>query len=384
MKVKKIDLAIWGMFIAISKPSMMPQTLQQIIKVVLLMLVIVFLFKRVKLKNYLNPFGLMCLAIVLSGILSFKDGVSTIDCIINGMLHALVLMSIWGIIFYCKKINYIECFVKDMFSVLSVYCLLSIVSMIIRGHSDVGGGTIYFWGTKFTTSYYFILWLTFFRLKYANALRRSIIVRFLYSLSAICIIVLCGWMYCATGMIGAMVIFAEQFIPEKVKKIFFNRYAVLFSMILSGIVFPISITQILSNPKIQFIIRDIFHKSSNLTGRKVIIENMFSLILERPWFGYGYSTTVMHTINQTIDNAQNGLLQQLIQFGVVGGVLLCFVVFLSLNSKCENPLIKYLYTSLYAMIICSMVEISYNYVFYIILFTLGSYSINSKQQMKTI
>ena len=190
MKVKKIDLAIWGMFIAISKPSIMPQTLQQIIKVVLLMLVIVFLFKRVKLKNYLNPFGLMCLAIVLSGILSFKDGVSTIDCIINGMLHALVLMSIWGIIFYCKNINYIECFVKDMFSVLSVYCLLSIVSMIIRGHSDVGGGTIYFWGTKFTTSYYFILWLTFFRLKYANALRRSIIVRFLYSLSAICIIVL--------------------------------------------------------------------------------------------------------------------------------------------------------------------------------------------------
>lgn len=247
--------------------------------------------------------------------------------------------------------------------------------MMVRGHSPTDGGVTYLFGTKFMTSYYFIFWLTLYRLKNINKIETRLWNRWIYVILIVTVMYICKWMYCTTAMLAVVFLLAEQFLPKKMKKIMFNRYCVIISIILAGLVFPAFINEILANLRIQYIVVDVLHKLPNMTGRRVILVNMMELILKRPWLGYGYGTTVMHAINENIDNAQNGLLQQLIQYGFVGGILFCVLVFKALDRRYKDDELNALYAALYAIIICSAVEISYNYVFYYTLFIMANFKI---------
>ena len=87
LKVKKIDITILGLFLALSKPTIIPRLLQQIFKIALLMGVMTFLISRTKLKKYVNVLGAVCLFMVISGITSYFGRVAGFENIIYGMLH---------------------------------------------------------------------------------------------------------------------------------------------------------------------------------------------------------------------------------------------------------------------------------------------------------
>lgn len=375
LKVKKIDITILGLFLALSKPTIIPRLLQQIFKIALLMGVMTFLISRTKLKKYVNVLGAVCLFMVISGITSYFGRVAGFENIIYGILQVACLTCIYYLAAYCKERNCLDILVKDLYIILSVFCILSIFSMAVKGHSPTGGGVIYLFGSKFMTSYYFIFWLTLYRLKNIARIETRLWNKCIYIILVVSVICICKWMYCTTAMLAVVFLLAEQFLPERIKKILFNRYSVLSLIILTGVVFPTFINEILSDSKVQHIIVDVLHKLPNMTGRRVILANIMELVLKRPWFGYGYGTTVMHVINENIDNAQNGLLQQMIQYGFVGGILFCMLVFKSLHKRYKGDGQNALYAALYAIIICSAVEISYNYIFYYVLFIMANFKI---------
>lgn len=76
---------------------------------------------------------------------------------------------------------------------------------------------------------------------------------------------------------------------------------------------------------VQYLIEDILHEDLTLTGRTVIYAKMLDLIEEQPWFGYGNGTASFFTwYYMSMPNTQNGLLNDYIDWGMVGVSFLYF------------------------------------------------------------
>ena len=380
IRVKTIDLVIFSLFIAVFKIRLIPQVIQQITKIFLLLFVVLFLNKKIKFKCYMNFIFLMSLFMIVSSVSGYVDRTTKLINIANSILYVICINCIWLVCKYCKEKNCLQLLIRDLFYIDSIYCVLSLISMFVFGHSANGTEIMYIFGSKFMTSYYFIFWITLFRIRNQEKIDNNGIYKFYYFLLVILVLYICKWLYCTTAMVATLFLFIEQFIPKRLKVILFNRASIITSVLLAGMI-PICINTVLANKNVQHIIVDILHKSSNITGRKVVFVNLIgNVIKKRPWFGYGYGNSAVHQlINENIDNAQNGLMEQIVNYGVIGGILFCIMIFMSMPSAYKGNKQNALYTALYVMIICSIVEISYNFIFYFIIILIANFNDNSNR-----
>ena len=65
-------------------------------------------------------------------------------------------------------------------------------------------------------------------------------------------------------------------------------------------------------------------KGASYKGRLIIYEKITRIIEQKPWFGYGYMSDIVNQV-VTFGNAQNGLLDMIVQYGIVG--LICWGIF---------------------------------------------------------
>ena len=377
IRTKQVNFAIYALFIAIFKVYIIPQTVQQALKILLLIYVLLFLFSNVKIKDTLNitvPFGGV---IILTSFLSYLAGHVGIESIFNGLLHAICLYSIYMLMKYCNNHNYFERMINCLFQMTSIYCLLSLSSMIILGHSREGTEITYFFGYKFMTSYYFILWVSLFRIKYQYKIIAHKRYKVAYLAFSISTIFVCLWLYCSTAMIASILLLLEPFLSKKVKKIAMNHKIIITVIIAAGIL-PFFINVIINLSFVQHLITDFLHKSLNLTGRIKIYAYLHQIISKRSLVGYGYGNVA---VGQVVGygNAQNGLMQLIVDYGFIGTFLFFVLTFNCLKNQKSLDKMEGFYILIYIMIICSTVEISYNYIFYTALFIIGCF--NTKQSL---
>lgn len=120
---------------------------------------------------------------------------------------------------------------------------------------------------------------------------------------------------------------------------------------------------------VQYLIEDILHEDLTLTGRTVIYAKMLDLIEEQPWFGYGNGTASFFTwYYMSMPNTQNGLLNDYIDWGMVGVSFFVFlfyfvVKYIGCNISHKNPFLCLLYT----YIVLSSIEITLGLSFLAIL-----------------
>lgn len=379
-KVKVISLVIYSLFIALFRIYYLPQSVFQIIKILLLIFVGFYLIPKVRFR-IINSVSLFCLSIVISSVVAYFDGLLSIRNVLNSILYCVCLFLIYLTCFYCKEKKQLDILLKDLFNITTFYCLLSFISMAVEGHSSESNIFLitYIFGSKFTTSYLFLLWISLFRINYQNKIDKYFRYKLLYIIFTTLCILTCAWLYCTTATVAAIFLFAESIFPEKWKNFLFNKTAALIFVIIAGLV-PFYINQILNSQKVQHIIIDIFHKSLNLTGRKVIYENLLSLIIQRPFWGFGYGNNASTHIISTIYNVQNGLCQLLVDYGLIGTVFFLVLIFnlLSRSKSAMRTKTNGMYALMYAFIICSTVEISYNFIFFLTIFIIGAYDSKSK------
>ena len=75
----------------------------------------------------------------------------------------------------------------------------------------------------------------------------------------------------------------------------------------------------------------------------------------------------MMNITGVFGNAQNGLLEQMMNFGFIGVMAILFTVFYALKKKKE---LSYMVILLYAMIVAAIFEVTINWFFWISIFSI--------------
>ena len=218
---------------------------------------------------------------------------------------------------------------------------------------------VYLLGNKFVVSYLHMFVLAL--LSYDYSKYDKIIRYFLYSLF---ILFLADT---TTGIVGVSVIFVLTLIMKKdgklIEIISKPKIAVLFFLAINAIF-------LLSSKlyEIDFIYNFLLnksHTSSLLSGRLVMYKLVMKTIIKSPIWGYGFNYDI---VNYTLGfgNPQNGILKLLLDFGIVGTSLFIFVIYTSFKKICEfndNQIKKSIIIFIYAMMICSLVEINLSALF---------------------
>ena len=120
------------------KIRLIPQVIQQITKIFLLLFVALFLNKKIKFKYYMNFIFLMSLFMIVSSVFGYADGTTKLVNIANGILYVICINCIWLVCKYCKEKNCFQLLIRDLFCIDSIYCVLSLISMFVFGHSANG------------------------------------------------------------------------------------------------------------------------------------------------------------------------------------------------------------------------------------------------------
>lgn len=375
--IKKNDLAIYALFLAVFKIYRIPLIIQQSMKIVLLVSVAIYLVRKCSAKQLLNKAVPLCVSIVVSGILSCKAGIIPVKSVFDGMLHSFCLYMICLLMDFCQRINYRERLIDCLFKITSIYCVISLVSIVLRVNSGNKSEILYFFGYKFMTSYYFIFWLALYSMKYSNRIHRYIRSKYLYFLASLIVLLVCLWVDCATSVIAVVFVLVWQFIPWKLRRNFKRRIWIMVMVILAGVL-PFFMSLILENSFVQNIVQNVLGRRLSLTGRMPIYMILQSYIRKRLYFGYGYGNTVIFE-QLGYGNAQNGLLDHMLSYGLIGVMILFWTLWRCLKNRNSNePKVEGWYTIFYALLIASVVEISFNYIFYMAVFALSSFSQRKK------
>ena len=139
------------------------------------------------------------------------------------------------------------------------------------------------------------------------------------------------------------------------------------SVLVGTAVVPFIINTVLHNNIVRYVIFDLFHRTSTVYGRFEIYNNYLQTLLQNKfWFGYGYSNGVMLTVTDVFGNAQNGLLEQMMNFGFIGVVVILITIFYALRQKGK---LSYMTILLYAMIVAAIFEVTINWFFWMALFS---------------
>lgn len=152
-------------------------------------------------------------------------------------------------------------------------------------------------------------------------------------------------------------------IPSKVKS-YCSKGAVYIGVLaIANIVF-FSSGMMLQNPYVQSFIQDVLGRSLTMTGRTPIYDSLGFIIGASPYVGYGYGNTIVERVVGW-GNAQNGVADIVVMYGLVGLVSFGLMVYHVLDNKEKrNEKALSLIGVLYGMILTSLVEVSFGIAFF--------------------
>lgn len=370
MRVNYVSLVIYALLLALFKIFVIPTFLQQITKIIFLTFVLGFLVTRMKRKEILNISILCGMVIVISSFFAYFTGKIDIDNAFNSILHAICIYCTYTLISYCSKYGYMKMFINNLYKILCFYCMMSIISLIIVGSTATDDLFYYFAGNKFRTSYYFILLASTYLLKCYWKIKSNYLYKLRYITLCLFVSFVCYTLRCSTAVVGSMLLLVLFIIPEKLINIIKKRSTVLISLIVVTIILP-TIQSILKNPYINYFIVNILGENIGLTGRFVIYEKVPFVIENSKILGHGYGNYAVGSV-VGFGNAQNGMLQILVDYGIIGYIGFIFLVTYCFSKalKVKNNYFYGAYVFVYIMIFCSIIEVCFNYMFYISLFLL--------------
>lgn len=365
LKIKVIDLMIILLYMAIFKVYLIPQAIQQASKLIFIIIVLVYLFSRMRMKDIFNKCLIYVFFMCISSYTAYMGYQSSVDAIMDGVLYATCIYTIYCMIRYCAQINYLDGFIDNLYRMTKLYCMLSVISIFWIGTSVNGTEKIYLFGNKFSIGYFFMMLFALYGIVvYRKNLNHKIKVILIGVLS----IVVSLWIHCATIAVAVFAMLLIYLFFNAIKNWLCKPLTIIISIVISG-GFVFAVDSILMNSNIQYFINSILHKSLTLTGRIYIYHNLVEIINNRFWLGYGYNSGVI-VERIGYGNAQNGLMELLINFGMIGVLIFFYFSSSAVKGNLLSGKYKTLYILMFGIIICSTVEISYNYVYYITIFLL--------------
>lgn len=375
MTIKLFDLYVYLMFTALFKIYFIPSFVRQIIKIATMFFLFIFLTEKLSKKELLNFSLCFAIIIVWSGIWNCFLGDYTIKALLDSFLYALSFYDLYTLFMYANKYQCTKRMIYDLYQINLIYCFFTLVSVFFIGTDNNSNVAAYPFGNKFTSSYLFVSLISLYGISHNMKKEKSKIT--------MCVLLILGLSFsiyvgCATATVSLLLATVIFFFNQKIcKNIALNPVIATGILIITSVI-PFIIDLILKIDFVNYVIFDVFHRSSTVFGRFEIYKTFLpEMIQNKFWFGYGYSNGKMLQISGVFGNAQNGLLEQMINFGFIGVIIILVTVFYALKkSQKENA--SYMLILLYAMIIAAIFEVTINWFFWIALFTLQWYTQNKK------
>lgn len=368
MKIKKRDLLFFLLVISVFKILILPKIVIQSIKIVAVLCTTVYITKKLKVKEMVNSTCLWGIYIILSTIINYFIGYVTISNIFESILQALSILNLFCIFFVYKKANELYRAKKILIVILWIYTIMSIITIVINGHGE-GTTVVYFAGNKFRTCYYMLLLTCLLYSELKTSLKKNIYTTVGFWVSLVLLIFVAIYVNCSTALVCVAVFCAFMLLPNSVLKKLFSRKTVFIALIVTGVIW-LFLQAILHLPVVQRIIVGILHKDLGLTGRFAIYSMLLDIVNKNPLWGYGYGNSIIYSCTHgMIANAQNNLMQVIVDYGIIG--LLLFVNMIYSNLPKTNEKMNYMYVYIYIMLIAAIVEITFDFWFFVALFLVG-------------
>lgn len=373
VRIRIVDILTFMLFFSLVKVYAIPQVMQQVVKIAFVIILLAFCFSKKSIINSKNPGIWLTIAYVIPSIVGYFINELSVKQAMDGILNAFCVFNIFSIIKYFSKRGKSKSVIKTLFICNIIACLISIISVLIQGRPSEYTGTEfeYFFGNKFNTSYLFIQLIGLYYV-YDYSTKKKFVKRPTVLIGLIALeFFVSYWTRCSTTLLGGVVLILAIFVSgrnlRKIEAFFSAPIVALLSFLLPGLV-VMNFSVILNIPFIQNLFINVLHKPVGLNGRAFIYRNIFSLISERPLIGYGYNSNIIEKgLHAILANAQNGLLQTLLSYGLIGTTVLSVIIYKAFKNCSDDPRFWGTKIVFYALCACSIVEISINYYFYLTL-----------------
>ena len=318
--------------------------------------------------HYINVTLVLAGSTILSSIVSYHDGYISLINLFNGIYYCACLFCFYNIISICVEKQSISFLIRALLEIVIFYNAMSLISVAFLGTSN-SQSKVYIWGGKFDTCYLFLFCLALFYTLNQYKITHLMKWKVIYTLAGIMVFAFCLCINCVTVMLSVPVFFLISLFANRAKEILTRRFIIILCIILSGLVLFV-MSKILSLRLVYNFITITLGKSITLTSRMPIYERyLIPLIIKRPIVGYGYGSSILRQLTAVYWNAQNGVFEIILNYGIVGFAAFLYSAMNLLRVRFRTYGGWGLYSLIYAFILTSTVEITYsNYIFIITLF----------------
>ncbi|WP_289301014.1 hypothetical protein [Sporofaciens musculi] len=369
MKSLKINISLttimlYAMFIAMFRPEILQPNVQVVFRIAFLGLTLIYILLTTNIREYWNVALPLSLCVFLSSFINYKDGLLNYSNFLNGTLRAMCIYCLYIMFSKVVKQKGAHALLVYLHRLLSLYAIISVISIfwVVR---DQNG--LYFFGSKYTTTYLLIFYSGVTFCLYEDRIKQSLYYKIKYLFIYLIVGLSIAYTGCVTGVVTYAAFFVLSFAGDQIKRILTKPHVVVLCMI-GALLLLLSLQAVLQNELVKDIIINILHKDLTLTDR-LRYYNRAAFVIQNGnlFWGYGYASELMRSNIGLGTNLQNGLLHMIAEYGGVTVIVLLISTFYLTRNNFKTAYWG-MYMALYTFIIASIVEVSYQLVFYSILF----------------
>lgn len=368
MKLRLSTLNMILLFLTIIRISYIPNELFVIFEYVTIMYLLIFNFYELK-KAPSVYFLILGYTLILT--YSTHLNMQSFRWTLSSFMSGLQMMVIFSVLSYAMDKSGIKVIVNDMIRIVSVFVILNDLLLPFMGYNFANSNTMYLIGNKFSVSFIHLFLACLIYYKYFNTNKKIVYwAMFVYSIGITILI------QCTTGTLTLLVAIFMLLIPIKAMMVVVNRTVLALSLAIGNILIWGSYA-IFQTPFIQQIVVNVFHKSSDMTGREKLYDAVLLLVADKPVLGYGYNSDIFRVMFG-YGNSQNGVFNIVIQAGIVGAVLYFGALYIALRAKTKNMGSYAFFVFLYAMAVGSAIEINLGNIFILGVASLFAYNVKEE------
>ena len=360
LKINIYSLMSYALFFVVFRPYFLPEILRLVLKIGVLIGLFLFIVCHLQAKKLLNCSLIFCCSIFLSAIVATLNGNFTFKAFLDSLLYALTFYDLYTFAQLCDTKGYADKLITSFFRIDLIYCILTIISILIVGIDNNSNRPSYLFGNKFLSIYYFIFLLALYGASHNMKMKKN---KTIFIGIFILSILLSLYIDCATATVALALLFLIYLSPQKIKQWFTNEKIIVIALIMSAVII-IWIELILRTNFVVWLVTDFFGKSYTVSGRLEIYHLYLADIIKNSfWFGYGYSNSIIESVTGVFANAQNGLLQILVTFGFFGVLAILFTTYYCYKKSNKGNKTFYLSLVVCGMIIAAVFEVTINWFF---------------------
>ena len=325
-----------------------------------LIIVTIFLIFNIDIffkKKYLRVNMILIILFITMIILTIYNMEFYEKSFLTGIFNALNILDIYLFFEYLGYKEKVKQGINIFYKLTLFYVLVNdIVMLLIPKFFQINH--TYLIGNKFEVSYLHIFLLILFYQLNINDINKSIGKKMKFLFISILAIAVSISVQCNTALIGCVIVIIFTLLGKVLKKILINNNIMIIFLVISDSILLIG-SSILSNPIIKYFIVNILGEDITLTGRMRIYNQIFPIINERFWVGYGYENNYSVLYKKIYaPNTQNGVLECIFLYGIISTVLILILMYLSMKNARNNVIMYPIIIIIYMYILLSSVEIT--------------------------